>query len=390
MPLLFRADRGHNVGEQGDSDDNRKLETPFPVANMAVTIDIPALLNPLPAPAGADNPEDPNSTPPKLRETRAAIEEARRSEDPSNYPESDSRHTNPKKSEWKKVVELAGNCLRDTAKDLRAAARLTEALVHENGFAGARDGLSMMRQLVEKFWDTLYPRIDDGDLDVRAGDFNWLDSFDKGSRLASTLCYLPLVSANGASLAYFNFKPPSNAAAANQAELDKTVGATPLEACEKTAKDIEACRGELEGLLNAVKARWKQFQKEGQAPGFTSLRKAVEDCRQVINQIVERKRPTPAPKPDKAPDQPGAGPAAPTASASPAVQRAEIYRQLSQLSARLRDLEPHSPVPSMIERAVEYGKMAFSDLLKEMVREPKMLADLYREYGVKDPGPAKK
>jgi hypothetical protein len=44
----------------------------------------------------------------------------------------------------------------------------------------------------------------------------------------------------------------------------------------------------------------------------------------------------------------------------------------------------------MIERAVEYGKMAFPDLLKEMVREPKMLADLYREYGVKDPGPAKK
>jgi type VI secretion system protein ImpA len=353
---------------------------------MATTLDIPSLLNPIPPAAAGDQPDDPTATPPKLGEARAAIDEARRAEDPTKYPDGDQRRNTAKKAEWPKVLEIGDNCLRGVAKDLYVASRMTEALVQLHGFPGARDGLSVMRQIVEKYWDLLYPRVDDGDMEVRAGPFNWLDSFDKGSRLASTLCLLPLISANGASIAYFNVKPPSaTATPANAAEVEKTIGAASLESCEKTATELDECRLELDTLAKILDARMGKA-----APGFVSIRKAVNDCLGMVKQIVERKRPPAAPKSDMAAEQSGSAPATAAASVSPAAQRADIYRQLSQAAARLRELEPHSPIPYMIERAVELGKMPFPELLKDMVREQKLLSDLYREYGVKEPTAPKK
>src|SRR5262245_17201890 len=147
------------------------------------TLDITALLTPIPASGPEDASADPTATPPKLAEARVAVDEARRAEDATKYGPDDPMRHSAKKSDWAKVVEIGSNCLRSVAKDLRVAARMTEALVQMHGFQGARDGLSVMRQLVDKCWDSLYPRVEGSDLDARAGDFNWLDSFDKGARL---------------------------------------------------------------------------------------------------------------------------------------------------------------------------------------------------------------
>jgi type VI secretion system protein ImpA len=41
----------------------------------------------------------------------------------------------------------------------------TEAILFRDHIAGLREGLDLLRVLMETFWDTLYPEIDDGDLE---------------------------------------------------------------------------------------------------------------------------------------------------------------------------------------------------------------------------------
>ena len=71
------------------------------------------------------------------------------------------------------VIKLATEALAKKTKDL-AGGWLTEAWVKQNGVGGFCDGLTLCHGLVEKFWDTLYPRIEDGDAEMRAAPLEFL------------------------------------------------------------------------------------------------------------------------------------------------------------------------------------------------------------------------
>ena len=62
--------------------------------------------------------------------------------------------------DWKLVYQLSTRAIAEQAKDLEIAAYLIEALIRLNGFAGMRDGCRLARELVEKFWEGLYPLPD--------------------------------------------------------------------------------------------------------------------------------------------------------------------------------------------------------------------------------------
>ncbi|PYT16356.1 MAG: type VI secretion system protein TssA, partial [Acidobacteria bacterium] len=79
-----------------------------------------------------------------------------------------------KTADFKTVVKLAGETLATKTKDLQLGAWLTEAMLHQEGFSGLGQGLELLRGLVENFWDTLYPEMEDGDLELRAAPLEWL------------------------------------------------------------------------------------------------------------------------------------------------------------------------------------------------------------------------
>jgi type VI secretion system protein ImpA len=62
--------------------------------------------------------------------------------------------------------------------------------------------------------------------------------------------------------------------------------------------------------------------------------------------------------------------------------RDEVYAQLTQAAATLAQLEPHSPIPYLVRRAVELGKLPFPQLVQQLVREERILTDLQREFGL--------
>ena len=99
------------------------------------------------------------------------IKEARREDD--DAAQGDWKRER-KVADWPLVVKTAGETLATKSKDLQLAAWLTEALLKTQGVGGLRDGLDLLKGLIEGFWDTLYPEIEDGDLEMRAAPLDWV------------------------------------------------------------------------------------------------------------------------------------------------------------------------------------------------------------------------
>ncbi len=65
----------------------------------------------------------------------------------------------PKEPDWNEVESKALHLL-PRSKDLRIAVYLTKAWVHARGFEGLVAGLELILSLLQRYWDTVYPKLD--------------------------------------------------------------------------------------------------------------------------------------------------------------------------------------------------------------------------------------
>ncbi len=115
----------------------------------------------------------PNPTGTNLRYTGVydQIKEAKRADDRMDRGEWE---IDLKNADWALVCKICSDALKYKTKDLQIAAWFTEALLHRQGFAGLEFGLQLISRLLSDYWDSLYPEIEDGDLEYRAGPLDYL------------------------------------------------------------------------------------------------------------------------------------------------------------------------------------------------------------------------
>ena len=65
----------------------------------------------------------------------------------------------PEPPDWVQLTEKSAEFLRHT-KHVRAAVILSCSLLQTGGFAGFRDGVQLIRGLLERYWPILYPLLD--------------------------------------------------------------------------------------------------------------------------------------------------------------------------------------------------------------------------------------
>ena len=109
----------------------------------------------------------------KYDETYDAIKEARRFDDtlPQGIWTQDL-----KASDWGKVVLLSIEALQKRSKDIQICAWLLEAWIFLHGFDGAEHGFEVLEKLSQKYWDTLYPQIEEkGDKEFRVSSYVWIN-----------------------------------------------------------------------------------------------------------------------------------------------------------------------------------------------------------------------
>jgi len=333
------------------------------------------LLEPIPG----DNPAGEKYLPHEMQEK---LEKGREEEDPDD-PE--------KKPDWPGVVRVAKQVLATTSKSLEVAARLTEGLVKLHGFAGLRDGLHLIHELLDQAWDRLMPALqEEGDteddlafnLERRAAKLNWLDPPDdtSGSRFPITLRMVPVIVSGKGRFSWLDWRRVQDGKEdVSKEDFDEAVANCTLETCDAILADIDASSEELNQLVGVMESRFGSV-----APSLGRVRLALEEVRSLLQDILRRKRPLGAEESDTTAESGSDGAAGDGAPRGPLTSRAEVYRQLAHAAAVLQQLEPHSPIPYLIQRAVELGSLPFPQLIKQLVRDANVLNELNREFGLKN------
>ena len=314
---------------------------------------------------------------------REQLDDKRKELNPEDFaPDDPARPEHPKRADWGGIRQMAEQMLRESSKDLMLVARLTEALTKQHGFAGARDGFRLMRQLVSEGWDRILPSIEDGDLEVRAAPCNWLDDNDRGARYPYTVRNVQIVNTNNGPCGWQQWRQCMDGKGTlSKEEIDAAIASATREYCQNLADDIDACLVEIRGLSKALDAHLGR-----EAPGFSSVLQALGDCRTLVQQILAKKGPPPSAESngdEAGSDEAGTDEAGqPTKSRTTAARREVIYADLVRAADQLRLLEPHSPVPYLILKAVELGNLSFPQLMQRLIRENGVLAELNRELGI--------
>jgi type VI secretion system protein ImpA len=311
---------------------------------------------------------------------RAQLEDLRREVSPDDYDADDpTRPTETKRADWTRIEELTRDALTGTAKDLRIAGYLVEALVHRYGFAGLRDGLRLLREMLEQCWDRMYPSIEDGDLEVRAGLFNSLDDKTARGRMPfpQILRTVPLLGPGGGKHGFQDWKTAQEPGHDDLADsVARAIQATPPERGAELAQVLDECAREVDQLAKTLEAKIG-----GETTHLPNLREALQDCRRVAR-LVDQKIAEGSPAEGAESDTQANGQTA-QRGGGPLQTRADAYRQLSEAAALLQRLEPHSPIPYLVQRAVELGAMPFPQLMRALIRDANTLTELTRELGIK-------
>jgi len=232
--------------------------------------------------------------------------------------------------------------------------------------------------MVEQCWDRMHPAVEDGDLDMRATPFFWLDDAEHGARFPNVLRMLPIVKAENGQFSCLDWRRSQEGqGSVSRDDMEKAIAGTDSQTALSVAEDLASSVKELNALGASLN------EKMGQAaPGLNGLRQALENCQLLADHVAQRYAPQTGAAAGATADGQGRTPAS-----GIQATRSEVYRQLAQAAAQLRQLEPHSPIPYLIQKAVELGALPFPLLIRELVRDAGVLSQLNRELGIKEEAP---
>jgi type VI secretion system protein ImpA len=335
---------------------------------MMPELEIDALLQPLPGeqPCGVSLIHDAEYE---------AIRTARRADDPS-VP-AGIWQTTLKVADWSAVEAGCRRILSNRSKDLTIAAWLGEAWLSRYGAPALPHCFRLMVGLCERYWDDLHPLPRDGDLGFRAAPLAWLASayadllsaqielFEGRDGLRGTLAQWQ--SAQRATLAA-TARQDVPAAKKQEATRVMTVLHDAVRAASpahlRLERDALAMARPLIEQLDA----WCTPRLGGEAPSFAFLLEAMTHAGLVLTECLAMHPNSDPPPPAASPTRDAAavaGAPAPSASGVPH-SREDAYRQLAVIAEYLARYEPHSPVPYLIQRALEWGRKPLPVLLREL------------------------
>lgn len=326
------------------------------------------LLNPIPG----DNPSGKNL---RYDPVYDKIREARREEEDIQQGE---WSYDIKKADYPLAIKLATDVLANKSKDLQIAAWLTEAMLFREHIAGLREGLELLRGLLQNFWDNVYPEIEDDDVEIRAAPLAWV-----GTVLERAVRRLPMTKSKLNVLKYQesrrvgyekdcegnDAKAESRKTAIQEKkctaeEFDAAVAETGDAYYAKLTDSLVQCQESLEALGTLSD---EKFGRD--APNFAGLRTALEEVQDMVKQyhkpvveepeapVEEQVEETQAEAAAAGASGAGAAPAKKRTPTSEPVDRDDAMQRLSVVAGFLRKESPQNPVPYLVLRAARWGEL---------------------------------
>lgn len=332
------------------------------------------------------------------------IAEARRAD--KDVPMGDWKY-DLKTADYRKVIELASDALKNKTKDLQIAAWFSEALTKQHGFAGLRDSLKLASNLQENFWETLFPEIDEGDMEGRANALEWLDR-----ETAFAIRRAPITAGEGLSFWDFEeskqFEIPDNIDTLDSADQERynelrqqaetenrVTGARWRKAktqtrrafCEETVFVVDECWTEYENLNRVIEEKFDPKQM----PGLNDLKKTLDDIKTQVKKLLDEKRAEEPDAADETSDEANENAAEESYAEDGTVtvrvskgaisSRQDALKRLTEVSEYFRKTEPHSPVSYLVTRAVKWGNMPLEAWLQDVIKDDSVIGQLRQTLG---------
>ena len=319
---------------------------------------------------------------------KSRLDEDRKEVDPSLYDDNDPlRPTEPKYADWEDIVELACDVLTNQTKDLNLVIRLFEAITRSEGFPGLLQGMELLVGYVSTCWEYTYPAVEsEEDIDLRAGPFLWVADAERGARFPTTFRMLPMIITNNNKyrvLDWANSKQPNapisfDMITKGMAEMDY----------ELAQKNFECLRDSLQ-LLAQLQEILDEYMANF-SPSLIGLRNAMLECMKIAEGIANKLRPVESDQPaeDQETESDGGTPRKTGGGLSgwnpqnAQAARSAIYSQLRDAADLLIQLEPHSPIPYLIRKAIDLGELPYPQLMTRLIDDSGTLMSLRKELGL--------
>ncbi|WP_437755079.1 type VI secretion system protein TssA [Sorangium sp. So ce1389] len=306
------------------------------------------------------------------------VREARREDDPT-LPQG-VWVTRLKTADWKLVAELCAEALERRSKDLQLGVWLADAWMQLGGLGAMAPGLRLIAGLCDRYWDAMFPTLDDDGIEARGNLVGWLDD-----ALARKLRMLPLVEGS-------EERPPCTLADWESGRTDGTTAESgrSFEALAARLSLVDRSRwtalhGEARIALSAAEMLERSLaSRMDRPPVLHRTRSALRLLSSAAASAVgEPGSDAPEPAVGESPAQAAAAPAPARGPGAAIRSRVEAYRQLNEAADYLLRTEPHSPVPYLVKRAISWGNMSLAELLGEFVSSADDLVAIYRLLGIR-------
>lgn len=277
--------------------------------------------------------------------------------------------------DWQLVLQL-GLEIFNLSKDLRVAIYLTRALVHLDGFDGLKNGLTLVAQLLDTWWETLHPELDPADGLDPAMRINALAALCDWDAMLQPVSLAPLVDVKG--IGKFGLRdvqmargdsPPAGKGSAGDIDMT-TISAAfmqyPIQELKQQAERLQIASDRLAQIDTVISRKINQSL----AIDFSPLVRILKDARTLVGDYLGKRGEQPevtsvmntaAQADDPAPISTA------VVSASRVIDSREAAaRMMDEISEYFRTHEPSSPVPLLMERAKKLSTLGFMEILRDM------------------------
>lgn len=269
--------------------------------------------------------------------------------------------------DWRKTREIAG-ALFARGKDLRIAHYLVRSALALDGLPGLAEGLALVRELLGRYWDDLYPRLDHEDRDDPTLRLNSLAEL-AGEPLLRLLRDAPLLHSRA-------FGPLSLRAALQAAGLspgsaeglgrEQLAGALQDSDPQRLAGDraaLEKARAALAG----IEAEVAGHLGAGAGPDLGALARLLRQAGQLLAEPAPHDVDGEEPDTEQDGRPAAAEPERPGRGAVPIASRDEVLHSLDRILGYYRQHEPSSPVPVLLARAKSLVNADFAEIVRNLI-----------------------
>lgn len=308
-----------------------------------------------------------------------------------------------KAADWQKVESLCTDVLIKKSKDLQVAAWLLRAWMHLYDINGITKGFELLERLTEKYWDNAYPVFDEKDPDFRSAPYNWINE-----KLSDYMNMVPITNptqdSNCTIFHFASYIDTQHGVDVKDPKIKKEIQTQREKLALDLKKSIQKTEDnffkDFQKNVNETQAyvtKLQQFLDEKMGKGGPSLyriRDKLELFRQYVEWVLSEKEKEKETKErvikgmEITKSEKVATVDEKTALNDTIHGRGEAYAMIEKAADYLVKLDPHSPAPYLIKRAVRWGHLSFDELLKEMIHDQNTLMELKRLFGVENKGSA--